>query len=89
MSLAEFLEVEVNRLNPSGLFSSTNLVVWLGTDPSPLARDDKFFKNSDACRPSHDRTLFFLAGLCESREGETPHYGLDVSCRFVHLAWRA
>jgi hypothetical protein len=23
---------------------------------------------SDACRPSHDRTLLFLTGLCEPRE---------------------
>jgi len=33
-----------------------------------LARDDKFLKNSDAFRPSHDRTLFILAGLFERCE---------------------
>ena len=67
MSLRKLFEAEVKGLNPLNLFSSTNIIVWLGTDSSPVAQNDRVAENSDACRLAKGRDALFLCGPCLSQ----------------------
>jgi hypothetical protein len=65
--LRELFEVETKRSNSSGLFSTTNTVVGLGTDSSPVAQNDRVAENSDACRLVKGRDPLFPCGPCLSQ----------------------